>query len=266
MAGRGAGPTVGPMRTTLRTPRRPTARVAAVIAASVLAPTLAAATATAADRPRVPTVRTVRFKVAVTATQTTTWKLLQPAASRDCSPRIRTEGHGREVVRLRSTRAANATLTTAGRTGVLTIPGNAFGQPAGTSTTAREATVTSRTVPGSCGDNREEPVDRGATDCGTQQRARTWNLRYERGRLTLGAVGEIPAPLTTQEFRTCEVHAADGVLTDDLTEVSTRLPLADLADPAQRKHIVLGRRTWKLRSGSVEGTTTVRWTVTLTRR
>ncbi len=244
------------------TPSRPP--LLALAAGALAAGLLAVAPFGAAAAPRIPSFASVRYAVSIDATQTTTWQLRPRASARDCSPLVESTGGGRQVLRVRTRKPVLVQAHRSGGAVAFLWPLAEDGDARGTVT--RSANVTSRTVGGSCGENPSAPVDRGPSDCGTKQQARSFVVTYERGRLGVASTPALLGPLTPDRFARCELHAHAAVDEEDLTKTTVRIPARELVTRRFGKHVVLGRRTWKLRSSGVTGTTTVRWTMTLVRR
>ncbi|MDX8150783.1 hypothetical protein SK069_04180 [Patulibacter brassicae] len=245
-------------------PSPPRPPLLALGAGGLAAGLLAIVPLAAGAAPRVPSVTSVRYAVSIDATQTTTWRLVPRASARDCSPLVESTGSGRQVLRVRTHKPVLVQAHRVGGEVALLWPLAEEGDALGTVT--RSADVTSRTIGGSCGQNPSAPVDRGPSDCGTKRQARSFVVTYERGRLGVASTPALLGPLTPDRFARCELHAHADVDEEDLTRTTVRIPARELVTRRFGKHVVLGRRTWKLRGSGVTGTTTVRWTMTLVRR
>lgn len=215
-----------------------------------------------------PRMQQADFTVTATATQTTTWKRSPSASIADCMPVERHTGEGRETVSM-TLKPWKYTAYRVGRQlSLVAAPGKSGMGPHAWTKVSRQGVERVEAVPGTCMDNPGSVVDSGPYDCGTRNRFLSPQIGYRRGRLTLEA-GEAPlAPLNRVDYDNCPIYVAEGVRANGLTSTPSRsaVPIGELLDPDLRKHIVLARRSWKLRSGSYRGTTTVRWTLTLTRR
>lgn len=257
------------MRPTTRSARRtPSARTTAQLAAGALAAaTLLAAPAAAVTIPKIPRYQQATFAVSLTATQKTTWKATGRASMRDCMPLFRTTGEGTETVTMRTTRGARATLMKSGREATFLLHGSSLGVEVPTdASVTRQGILRTTEIAGSCGDNPEQTSDTGPYDCGPRNRDLIFKASYVRGRLGFEADQGLIAPLTPQRYENCPIFANPKVLTNDLTLATTRAPAGELLDRRFRKHIVLGRKSWKLDSKDATGTTTVSWKLTLVRR
>lgn len=242
-------------------------RPRAALLAAALSAIATAGAATAAEA-AIPRMQQADFIVSATATQTTTWKKAPGASTADCSPILRFSGEGRETVAM-TLKPARFTAYRVGRQlSLVAAPGRDGFGPQAWAKVSRNGREQAEEIAGSCMDNPRRMIGGGPYDCGTRNRLFTPHFGYQRARLTLGA-GEAPlAPLHKVDYDTCPIHVADGVTENGLTTTPSlgTVPAGDLLDPGMRQHIVLGRKTFRLDSGGFRGTTTVRWTVKLTRK
>lgn len=215
-----------------------------------------------------PRMQQADFTVSATATQTTTWKRSPQAAVADCSPIERFSGEGRETVSM-TLKPWRFTAFRIGRQlSFVAAPGKSGLGPHAWTKVSRSGVERVEEVAGSCMGNPGRVTDGGPYDCGTRNRFLSPQVGWRGGRLTLGASEAPLAPLNAGEYRTCPVHVADGVEANGLTAVGSLspVPVGELLDPGLRRHIVLARRTFRLNRDGRLGTTTVRWTLTLTRK
>ncbi len=209
------------------------------------------------------------FKISAKGTQRTVWS--GPARSGgDCSGTFSTSPQGRETVQFSTRRTPMVALRDGSsvlfhfgdwRTDLFTMgPWPAHG-----STTRVDA---SRTTwrPGICGGSTPPPAPK--EDCG--RRVRHWNLTLQylptATAVELGFVGITrvnPKPAAAL-FSACPIQTPVQASPDTVTTITEPLPADDLFG-GYRKLIILGRRTWRTRSPGMTATTTVRWTITLTR-
>jgi hypothetical protein len=235
------------------------ALLGAVALAAVAAPTADAA---------MPRMQQADFMVSATATQTTTWKRGPQASVADCSPIVRFSGEGRETVSM-TLKPWRFTAFRIGRQlSIVAAPGKAGLGPHAWTKVSRTGVERSEEVAGTCMGNPGRVIDGGPYDCGTRNRFLSPQVGWRGGRLTLGASEAPLAPLNAGEYRTCPIHVADGVEANGLTPIGSlsRVPVGELLDPGLRQHVVLARRTLRLNRDGRSGTTTVRWTLTLTRK
>lgn len=236
--------------------------------AALLGAVALAALAAPSARAAMPRMQQADFMVSATATQTTTWKRTPQAAVSDCSPIVRFGGEGRETVSM-TLKPWKFTAFRIGRQlSVVAAPGRAGLGPHAWTKVSRTGVERTEEVAGSCMGNPGRVSDGGPYDCGARNRFLSPQVGWRGGRLTLGASEAPLAPLNAGEYRTCPVYVAEGVEANGLSVVGSLspVPVGELLDPALRQHIVLARRTFRLGRDSRSGTTTVRWTLTLTRK
>ncbi len=215
----------------------------------------------------IPRMQQAPFTVSATATQTTTWTRTPGASAADCMPLERFTGEGRETVAMTLKPWRYTAYRVGGALSFVAAPGKSGLGPHAWTKVSRRGVERVEEVADTCMGNPGRIRDSGPYDCGTRNRFLSPHVGWSRGRLTLEA-GEAPlAPLGEIEYRTCPIMVAAGVRENGLTRASSlaTVPLADLLSPRLRQHIVLARRSWRLRVPGYRGTTTVRWTLKLTR-
>jgi len=242
-------------------------RPRAALLAAALAAVASAGAATAAEA-AIPRMQQADFTVSATATQTTSWKRDPLASVADCTPIERFTGEGRETVSLTLKPWSFTAYRVGGQLSLVAKPGRSGFGPQAWTKVSRSGREQVEEVAGTCMGNPRRVTDGGPYDCGTRNRFLTPQLGYERARLTLGASEAPLAPLHKVRYETCPIHVADGVTENGLTKTPSlaKVPVGELLDPDLRQHIVLARKTYRLAAGGYRGTTTVRWTVKLTRR
>lgn len=230
----------------------------AILAAAAAGVALAAAPAHAAFGYKAAT-----FKLEVEGVQTNSWSTNHVKQGR-CDADMR--GQGTEVVRFRS-RPAVAHIAVFGGTTPLIRTGKRFGVPFDL-----DATITRTGVmtvgegePCSAGDGTGGEAPR-APDCGTKRSTFYADLTYSTRRKDFIRLEQsIVAPLGP--FRRCPAAGRSWPTILDSAnyrEVGQRLPIADLLG-RDRKHIVIATARESRASGDTQYTTTIRYTIALTR-
>lgn len=229
--------------------------LAGALAASVAAPASAA----------MPIMQQASFKVAVEARQTTSWRLLPRAAIADCMPLVRYSGSGRETTTFRLTSKTTGYRVGNGASFVPRATKDGF-PPAGWARTVRSGAEYADEIPGSCAGNPARRTGGGPYDCGSRRQLKSAMLEITGNRLKLTLSDGLPAPLVPPRYESCPFYASPDVTPVDITEIqSLERFTAGEAFGRFKQHVLLARRTFPLSTKSVRGTTTVSWTVTLTR-
>lgn len=237
--------------------RRPLATLLIASAAALLAPAAAAQA--------IPKLQQAKFKIAVEAKQTTSWRLIPKATVSDCSPLVRFSGSGRETTTFKLTSKATG-YRIGGRATFIPVVGKDGFPASADAKTTRSGQEFAEEIAGSCAGNDARRSGGGPYDCGVRTTPLTASFELLGNRLRLRFDDGFPAPLVPATYETCPVHASADVELVGITNIPSleRFTAAEAFGPS-RQHILLARRTFPYRTSSVNGQTTVSWTATITR-
>lgn len=236
---------------------RPLATLLIASAAALLPP--------AAGAQAIPKLQQAKFKIAIQARQTTSWRLVPKATVSDCSPLFRFSGSGTEATTFKLTTKATG-LRVGGRASFIPVVGKDGFPASADATTTRRGQEFSEEIAGSCGDNGATRSGGGPYDCGVRTAPLTASFELLGNRLRLRFDDGFPAPLVPATYETCPVHASSDVELVGITNIPSleRFTAAE-AFGRYRQHILLARRTFRYSATNVRATTTVSWTATITR-
>lgn len=213
----------------------------------------------------IPALQQARFKVAVTARQTTSWRLVPRSTIADCMPLVKISGSGRETTTFKLTSQTTA-YRVGGKASFVPAVGKEGFPPAGWARTSRSGAEYADEVPGSCAGNPARRTGGGPYDCGPRRQLMVPSLEIAGNRLKLTFSEGLPAPLVPVRYETCPFYASPDVKPISITEIpSLERFTAGEAFGRFKQHVLLARRTFVLDTRLVRATTTVNWTATLTR-